>query len=88
MFWNPKIPIWVPVSLYILCLLVSIFFLICYGYCLKTNPDLIRSEKFITDKLRIEKGFIGNDDIGLRETFSLPQNTIGEPQTTESIDGN
>ena len=45
-------------------------FLLALGsfvYLLKTNPDALRSEHFTIEKMRIERGLLGDTSIGFRQ---------------------
>ena len=43
-----------------LMMIAGIVFLIAYLYCLFKNPDYLRSEKFVVEKMAIEKAALGN----------------------------
>jgi hypothetical protein len=85
MTFNSRIHFIALIVAYSITVLIIGFFLYCYFFCLKTNPDLIRSEKFVTDKLLIERGIIGDDIKGAKEvTVDAEYETITR---TEEIDG-
>lgn len=45
-----------------------VFFGYVYIYCLKKNPDLLRSEKFALQKMTIENSIHGDSDVGVIES--------------------
>lgn len=57
-------PVWVVAPILITALALCIFFAYAYLYCLKTDPDLLRSEKMIIQKLAIEKRVVGDSSSG------------------------
>lgn len=58
----------------------------CYVYCLWKDPDLIRSEKFVTDKLLIEKGIYGDNERGLIEsTIDISHEPISNNTQSEDV---
>ena len=43
--------------------LIFLLFIIVYVVCLFKNPDLIRSEKFVIEKMAIEQRLFGDDKV-------------------------
>jgi hypothetical protein len=86
MFALGKIPVWIPTVLISFAFLTIILFVGCYIYCLWKDPDLIRSEKFVTDKLMIEKGFYGDNERGLtQETVDTSHEIISNNVQSEDV---
>ncbi|WP_118949565.1 hypothetical protein [Taibaiella helva] len=82
MFAVGKVPIWIPITMLCLAFAVILLFLGCYLFCLIKNPDLIRSEKFVTDKLLIERGIYGDDTRGVNEQTPIQ---ISESNSTVDV---
>lgn len=80
------LPAWIIISL--LALAVISFALYCYAYlwCLKNNPDLLRSEKYGIQKLAIENRVFGDSSTGEKLVPSpssqgaLPKDTLGDAE--------
>lgn len=62
--------------------LTIVVYLIVYFYCLFTDKDALRSEKFIVQKLAIEKGFVGDSSMGKIEIDSISANKRLESKNT------
>lgn len=58
--------IFLYIILAIFCIAL-IFFGYIYIYCLKNDPDLLRSEKFALQKMTIQNSIQGDSDIGVIE---------------------
>ena len=72
-----ELPIWVMYCFLIAMLIVFVLFLIIYLVCFFKNPDLIRSEKYLIEKLAIEKQFIGDDKTGTTHKTTI--NVVAKP---------
>ena len=42
-----------------------LLYLVAYAYCLKKDPELLRSEKYSIQKLAIQKAYVGDSSVGL-----------------------
>lgn len=58
-------PEWLIIFLTITMGLSILVFLFAYIYCLFTDKDAIRSEKYSIQKMAIEKGLYGDNNIGV-----------------------
>jgi hypothetical protein len=58
-------PAWVVIVLVVLLFALCLFFLHCFNYFMRHNPDALRSEKFVFSKLAIERGLVGDSLVGL-----------------------
>lgn len=58
-------PSWTMAALIVLLFAIVLMYAGAYIYCLLTNPDALRSEKFAIEKLAIEKGVYGDDRVGI-----------------------
>lgn len=56
--------IWFSNTLGALCVLAILLYFVAYIYFGLTDKDALRSEKYSIQKLAIQKGFIGDDQIG------------------------
>ena len=72
-----NIPLWVLIFLSILIGILFIVIIYTYLYCLFTDKDAIRSEKFTIQKMAIEKGILGDD---LRGVLGGTDNEVIEAQ--------
>jgi len=80
--WNS--PLWL-LTIFAICATLSIaLYLGTYVYCLRKNPDLLRSETYLIQKQVIEKGFVGDNVTGV---FDVEPGTgimpFGEPNTEQ-----
>ncbi len=64
-------------------LLVFLLFMFAYVYCLFTDKDAIRSEKYSIQKMAIEKGVFGDNVAGIVQMNVLPQNGSREINGSE-----
>lgn len=58
-------PAWLTEMFAAFTALTFLLYLIAYVYCLFTDKDALRSERYSIQKMAIEKGLIGDDNIGL-----------------------
>ncbi|AYZ32600.1 hypothetical protein [Serratia sp. FDAARGOS_506] len=80
-------PIWVLASVLIVALLGCLFFGYVFIFCLKNDPDLLRSEKLVLQKLAIERRVIGDSATGERdETKYIEQDDDSTAKIGNSID--
>ena len=70
-----------------ICILVfgCIFYACVFWFCLKNNPDLLRSEKMVIQKLAIEKQYVG-DSLNGDITESSPK--VVDQRSNGLIDNN
>lgn len=73
-----KLPYAISIVASILTGLSIVVYLIVYFYFLFTDKDALRSEKFIVQKLAIERGFVGDNLFGKLE--------LGEEKSSKDID--
>ncbi|MEG5467072.1 hypothetical protein UXN60_03915 [Enterobacter roggenkampii] len=62
-------PTWMLAIILALAILGCIFFGYVYLFCLKKDPDLLRSERMVLQKMAIEKRVYGDDITGERTTL-------------------
>jgi hypothetical protein len=60
-----KAPDWLVMGAGISIFLCVLLYISAYLYCLRSNPDSLRSEKYSLQKLAIEKRLVGDDISGL-----------------------
>lgn len=66
-----KSPTWLLIAMFSLLVLVLISILVAFFYCLFTgNTDILRSEKFVIEKLAIEKQISGDSLTGPEKTIN------------------
>lgn len=70
-----KAPSWVTILFGSMCGASAILFLVAYVYCLFSDRDALRSERYSIQKLALEKGY-GDNFIGL---LSPPENRPSRP---------
>lgn len=58
-------PNWLVVMFSVIMGISIIIFFFAYLYCLFTDKDAIRSEKYSIQKLAIEKGLLGDSTLGI-----------------------
>ena len=63
-------------------------FLYTHLICLKKNPELLRSESYSLNKLKIEKGYIGDNLHGLSEIDLIKKLPIGISDDGNKDDNN
>jgi uncharacterized membrane protein YdbT with pleckstrin-like domain len=80
-----KVHEWIIVFFAILVGIAFVVFLCAYVYCLFTNPDAIRSEKFSIQKMAIERGIFGDSSSGTF-VFEKGDNTISLPSISGIIE--
>ena len=51
-------------------------YLFTYVYCLRNDPELLRSEKHSIQKLAIEKGFVGDSLHGIFELKNVSEHPL------------
>ncbi|MCX6256815.1 MAG: hypothetical protein NTW49_02790 [Bacteroidia bacterium] len=76
-------PLWVVIMFSIVMGIVIIVFLFSYLYCLFTDRDAIRSEKYSIQKMAIEKGLYGDNITGL-----FPANDRKELRNGKKVSNN
>lgn len=54
-------------------LIAVVIFLISYLYLMVKNPDALRSESYSIQKLAMEKGYYGDDTLGMLKETEIPQ---------------
>jgi hypothetical protein len=67
-------PFWLTFLFALFSALTMLLYLGAYLYCLVTDRDALRSEKYSIQKLTIEKGFVGDSLVG-----AFPANTQVPP---------
>jgi uncharacterized MAPEG superfamily protein len=67
-----KAPVWIMVIVAIAMISASVFFLYCFLYLMKNDPDSLRSETYLVSKLAIQKGMMGDNLIGLIQDSTSP----------------
>lgn len=78
-----KAPEWILGAIFVVLALAAALYLFAFGFCLLVDRDALRSEKFVTDKLAIEKGVYGDDQIGV--VIEIPGQTA-LPSPAKQID--
>lgn len=76
-------PDWITFTLFWIAFAVIFIFIACYLYCLFTNPDLIRSEKYVVQKMMIEKGFLGDDKY--EAPINIDEEYVRESDESQSL---
>lgn len=67
-------PVWLQVMLAIFLCFTMLLYLFSYLFCLFTDKDALRSEKYSISKLAIEKGLYGDNVSG---TIKMPTSIAG-----------
>jgi hypothetical protein len=62
-----KAPSWVIAIFMLMMVAGCIFYGAVFWFCLRNNPDLLRSEKMVLKKLAIEKQYVGDSSSGVFE---------------------
>ncbi|EIV5415695.1 hypothetical protein L9D01_000198 [Klebsiella aerogenes] len=78
------------IFLYIILIIFVIslmFFGYIYLYCLKNDPDLLRSEKFALQKMTIQNSVQGDSDIGVIESPKNNNNKLISNITNNEANG-
>ncbi len=70
-------PVWMIIGLSSASLLDLLFFFAAYLYFGFNDPDALRSEKFVIDKMVIERGLLGDNIQGLLEPEHTDRLRIG-----------
>jgi hypothetical protein len=79
-------PTWMQVFLAALTTVDFGIFAWAYVYFVRSNPEALRSEQFLTQKLAIERGMLGDQLSGVMDanvTASLPRTIEEEPRQIE-----
>jgi hypothetical protein len=78
---------WVQITVFVILGAYVVIYGALYWFYSLTNPDHLRSEQHALGKMAIEKGYVGDNLLGLREVIdaspepkSVPKNLIGPPQ--------
>lgn len=84
-----KAPSWVIASVLIAALVLCLFFVGAYTYCLIRDPDLLRSERMVLEKMAIERKFVGDSSSGKKNEEVLISSTVnsGTSQSEKLIEG-
>lgn len=59
------LPMWMDCILFVCLILVLLYYLFVYTYCLLKDKDALRSERFNVQKMAIEKGILGDSSVGI-----------------------
>jgi|GEM_PF-4707842 len=78
-------PSWVIATFLFIMVAGCIFYGAVFWFCLRNNPDLLRSEKMVLQKLAIEKQFLGDNITG---EFEETPRTIGSRSEKKLIGSN
>jgi hypothetical protein len=70
-----KAPTWILVLLSTFAGLSVILYMASYVYCLITDKEALRSEKYQIQRLAIEKGFVGDSQTGVFNMEHSPTGT-------------
>ena len=65
-----RYPLWLPVTLVVLLVLIVGLFISAFVYFMAKNPDALRSERYSLVKTAIEKNLLGDNLTGLREIMN------------------
>jgi hypothetical protein len=79
-------PIWLIIMFSIIMGLAIITFLFAYIFCLFTDKDAIRSEKYSIQKMAIEKGIYGDSSTGVLPSSQMNRNL--EPIQISNLEDN
>lgn len=71
-----KAPSWILAAILVTALLLCLFFAYAYIYCLKNDPDLLRSERMVLEKMAIERKMIGDSSSGPRVEEFVSGSTV------------
>lgn len=69
-------PTWLSIAMTVFAGLVLTVFLFAYVFLLLTNPDALRSEQYFLSKLAIEKGLVGDSNVGLVDADVVEMRTL------------
>lgn len=75
---------WLNYPFGIFSMIVMLLYIATYIYCLFTDKDALRSEKFVIQKLAITKSFVGDDMVGVIDDSKDKLEKINQP--TQVID--
>jgi len=64
---SAKADTWILQILIVLVCLLMVLYVAAYVFFALTDPDALRSEKYKLQKMAIERGLIGNSQVGLHE---------------------
>jgi CHASE2 domain-containing sensor protein len=79
---------WVIATFLFIMVAGCIFYGAVFWHCLRNNPDLLRSEKMVLQKLAIEKQFLGDNITGEFEETPRPIGSSPEKKLIgRNIDG-
>lgn len=76
-----KMPSWVGKVFVGSSLFIVSVFLFSYIYCMFTDKDALRSERFFLQKMAIEKGLVGDDSRGLFQQSEKKEKLIPAPNS-------
>jgi len=80
-----KGPTWIVILFFLAIGIIIILYLFTFIYCLFTDKDALRTEKYSIQKLAIEKGFVGDDIFGqLDPDQAETQKLLGESSVVEA----
>ncbi|TCC85263.1 hypothetical protein NFK30_05810 [Citrobacter braakii] len=81
-------PVWVIATFLFVMVAGCIFYGAVFWFCLRNNPDLLRSEKMVLQKLAIEKQFLGDSITGeFDETLKTVDKHHGEKLIGSKAEG-
>ncbi len=61
---KPSTPSYILIGLGVLLILAFFLGGYTYFYCLRENPDALRSESYVISKMAIERGLVGDSSLG------------------------
>ncbi|WP_152998358.1 hypothetical protein [Pantoea stewartii] len=76
---------WIIIPFLCIFIFGSIFYACVFWFCLKNNPDLLRSERMVIQKLAIEKQYVGDSING---DFTEPSPKIMNQNSDRLLDDN
>ncbi|CNF16523.1 Uncharacterised protein [Yersinia rohdei] len=68
-------PVWLVITFVIFITFILVFYGFVYWHCLTSDPDLLRSEKHVIQKMAIQRQVIGDSDTGVIEKVITPEST-------------
>ena len=71
-----KAPTWILALILAMAMLLCCFFVYAYVFCLKNDPDLLRSERMVLEKMAIERRVVGDSSSGQRIEEYVPGTTV------------
>ena len=72
-----KAPTWTSILFASIICIIVLLFIFSYVFCLFTDKDALRSEKFSIQKMAIEKGLLGDNISGI-QSYNSGSETLGE----------